>query len=46
MLLRASLVEGDPGAGVLASGQVVSLLTDLSTVADLIEDPVTEVPGS
>jgi NAD(P)H-dependent flavin oxidoreductase YrpB (nitropropane dioxygenase family) len=37
MLLRAALVYGDTGAGVLASGQVVGLLDDLPAVADLIE---------
>lgn len=42
MLLRAGLVDGDADAGVLASGQVVGLLTDLPTVADLIENMVTE----
>lgn len=36
MLLRAGLVEGDTGAGVLASGQVVGLLNDLPPVADLV----------
>jgi NAD(P)H-dependent flavin oxidoreductase YrpB (nitropropane dioxygenase family) len=42
MLLRAGLVDGDADAGVLASGQVVGLLTDLPTVADLIESIVTD----
>jgi NAD(P)H-dependent flavin oxidoreductase YrpB (nitropropane dioxygenase family) len=37
MLLRAGLVEGDTGAGVLASGQVVGLLGDLPSVAELVE---------
>lgn len=36
MLLRAGLVEGDTGAGVLASGQVVGMLNDLPPVAQLI----------
>jgi NAD(P)H-dependent flavin oxidoreductase YrpB (nitropropane dioxygenase family) len=36
MLLRAGLVEGDTGAGVLASGQVVGLLADLPSVAELV----------
>jgi NAD(P)H-dependent flavin oxidoreductase YrpB (nitropropane dioxygenase family) len=40
MLLRAGLVDGDTGAGVLASGQVVGLLDDLPAVADLIEEIV------
>ncbi|MCK2241954.1 MULTISPECIES: nitronate monooxygenase family protein [unclassified Crossiella] len=42
MLLRAGLVQGDPAAGVLASGQVVGLLEDLPTCAELIEHLVTE----
>jgi NAD(P)H-dependent flavin oxidoreductase YrpB (nitropropane dioxygenase family) len=37
MLLRAGLVDGDPAAGVLASGQVVGMLDDLPTVRELIE---------
>ena len=36
MLLRAGLVEGDTRAGVLASGQVVGMLDDLPTCAELI----------
>jgi NAD(P)H-dependent flavin oxidoreductase YrpB (nitropropane dioxygenase family) len=36
MLLRAGLVEGRADAGVLASGQVVGLIADLPTVAELI----------
>ncbi|MPY96433.1 MAG: nitronate monooxygenase [Actinophytocola sp.] len=42
MLLRAGLVEGDTDAGVLASGQVVGMLADLPTVAELIESVVSE----
>ena len=37
MLLRAGLVEGNTHAGVLASGQVVGMLADLPTCAELIE---------
>ncbi|TQS44693.1 NAD(P)H-dependent flavin oxidoreductase [Cryptosporangium phraense] len=36
MLLRAGLVEGDPNAGMLASGQVVGLLDDLPTCEELV----------
>ncbi|SES23950.1 NAD(P)H-dependent flavin oxidoreductase YrpB, nitropropane dioxygenase family [Lentzea xinjiangensis] len=36
MLLRAGLVEGRTDAGVLASGQVAGLLTDLPTCEELI----------
>ncbi|MEV4597420.1 nitronate monooxygenase [Amycolatopsis sp. NPDC049253] len=42
MLLRAGLVDGDPAAGVLASGQVVGLLRDLPPVADLIDGIVAD----
>lgn len=42
MLLRAGLVRGETDAGVLASGQVVGLLDDLPTVADLVQTTVTE----
>lgn len=37
MLLRAGLVDGDPAAGVPASGQVVGLLRELPPVTGLIE---------
>jgi NAD(P)H-dependent flavin oxidoreductase YrpB (nitropropane dioxygenase family) len=36
MLLRAGLVQGRTDAGVLASGQVVGLLHDLPSCAELI----------
>ncbi|MEV6912406.1 nitronate monooxygenase [Amycolatopsis sp. NPDC051071] len=45
MLLRAGLVDGDPGAGVLASGQVVGLLGDLPPVGELIETIVADATG-
>jgi NAD(P)H-dependent flavin oxidoreductase YrpB (nitropropane dioxygenase family) len=41
-MLKAGLVEGDTGAGVLACGQVVGLLDDLPTCEELI-DRVVEV---
>jgi len=37
MMLKAGLVDGDPAAGVLASGQVVGLLDDLPTCEQLID---------
>ncbi|HEV7977806.1 NAD(P)H-dependent flavin oxidoreductase [Amycolatopsis sp.] len=46
MLLRAGLVEGDTGAGVLASGQVVGLLADLPSVAELVERIVTDAEAA
>ena len=36
MLLRAAMVEGDLRYGIMASGQVVGLIDDLPTVADLV----------
>jgi NAD(P)H-dependent flavin oxidoreductase YrpB (nitropropane dioxygenase family) len=42
MLLRAGLVGGRTDAGVLASGQVVGMLSDLPTCAELIDGIVAE----
>jgi NAD(P)H-dependent flavin oxidoreductase YrpB (nitropropane dioxygenase family) len=42
MLLRAGLVEGRADAGVLASGQVVGMLEDLPSCAELIHGIVAE----
>jgi NAD(P)H-dependent flavin oxidoreductase YrpB (nitropropane dioxygenase family) len=42
MLLRAGLVEGNTRAGVLASGQVVGMLDDLPSCAQLIEGIVAQ----
>jgi len=42
MMLKAGLVDGDPGSGVLASGQVVGLIDDLPTCEELIDRVVTE----
>ena len=42
MLLRSGLVEGRTDAGVLASGQVVGLLDDLPTVAEVVDQIVAE----
>ena len=41
MMLKAGLVEGDTDAGVLASGQVVGVIDDLPTCAELIDRIVT-----
>lgn len=41
MMLRAGLVEGDPAAGVLASGQVVGVIDDLPSCEELIDRVVT-----
>ncbi|WP_309650466.1 nitronate monooxygenase [Nocardioides sp.] len=37
VMLKAGLVEGDTGAGVLASGQVVGVIDDLPTCENLID---------
>jgi NAD(P)H-dependent flavin oxidoreductase YrpB (nitropropane dioxygenase family) len=37
MLLRAAMVDGRPDLGVMASGQVVGVIDDLPTCAELIE---------
>jgi len=37
MLLKAAMVDGNLSGGVMASGQVVGVIDDLPTVADLIE---------
>jgi NAD(P)H-dependent flavin oxidoreductase YrpB (nitropropane dioxygenase family) len=41
MMLKAGLVEGDTGAGVLASGQVVGVIDDLPSCEELIDRVVT-----
>jgi NAD(P)H-dependent flavin oxidoreductase YrpB (nitropropane dioxygenase family) len=42
MLLRKAMVDGRPDLGVMASGQVVGLIDDLPTVAQLLERIMTE----
>jgi NAD(P)H-dependent flavin oxidoreductase YrpB (nitropropane dioxygenase family) len=42
MMLKAGLVEGNPDAGVLASGQVVGLIDDLPSCEALIDRVVAE----
>ncbi|MCW2786575.1 MAG: Oxidoreductase [Marmoricola sp.] len=37
MMLKAGLVEGNPDAGILASGQVVGVIEDLPTCESLID---------
>ena len=41
MMLKAGLVEGNPDAGILASGQVVGVIDDLPTCEELIDRIVT-----
>lgn len=42
MMLKSGLVDGDPDAGVLASGQVVGLIDDLPSCEQLIDRVVTQ----
>lgn len=42
MLLRAAMVEGNTDLGVMASGQVVGVIDDLPSCAELIDRIVTE----
>jgi len=42
MMLKAGLVEGDTGAGVLASGQVVGVIDDLPSCEELVDRIVTQ----
>jgi NAD(P)H-dependent flavin oxidoreductase YrpB (nitropropane dioxygenase family) len=46
MMLKAGLVEGDPSAGVLASGQVVGVIDDLPTCEELIDRVVTQAAAA
>ena len=46
MLLRAAMVEGSPDLGVMSSGQVVGLIDDLPTVAELIERIMAEAEAT
>lgn len=46
MLLKAGLVDGDLSAGVLASGQVVGVIDDLPTCAELVDSVVRQAAGS
>lgn len=46
MMLKAGLVDGDPTAGVLASGQVVGVINDLPSCEELIDRVVTEAAAS
>jgi NAD(P)H-dependent flavin oxidoreductase YrpB (nitropropane dioxygenase family) len=42
LLIRSALVEGDPERGLLPTGQVTGNLTDLPTVAELIDRMVAQ----
>jgi NAD(P)H-dependent flavin oxidoreductase YrpB (nitropropane dioxygenase family) len=46
MLLRSAMVEGDTAKGVMASGQVIGLIDDIPTVAELIARIVAEAEAT
>jgi NAD(P)H-dependent flavin oxidoreductase YrpB (nitropropane dioxygenase family) len=46
MLIKASMVDGDVGSGILPSGQIVGLIDDLPTCAELIERIVDEATAT
>jgi NAD(P)H-dependent flavin oxidoreductase YrpB (nitropropane dioxygenase family) len=45
MLLKAAMVEGRPDLGVMSSGQVVGVIEDLPTVAEVIARIIAEADG-
>ena len=46
MMLKAAMVDGRPELGVMASGQVVGLLEDLPSCAELLERIVGEASAT
>ncbi len=46
MLLKAAMVDGRPDLGVMASGQVVGLIDDLPSCAELIDRIITEAEAT
>jgi NAD(P)H-dependent flavin oxidoreductase YrpB (nitropropane dioxygenase family) len=46
MLLKAAMVDGRPDLGVMASGQVVGVIDDLPTVAELLERIIDEAEAA
>jgi NAD(P)H-dependent flavin oxidoreductase YrpB (nitropropane dioxygenase family) len=42
LLLKASMVDGNPEAGVMAAGQVTGLIGDLPSCQELVERIVRE----
>ena len=45
-MLKAGLVDGDPTAGVLASGQVVGVLDDVPTCEEVVDRVVTDAAAT
>lgn len=46
MLLKAAMVDGRPDLGVMASGQVVGVIEDLPTVAELLDRIIAEADAA
>jgi NAD(P)H-dependent flavin oxidoreductase YrpB (nitropropane dioxygenase family) len=46
MLLKAAMVDGRPDLGVMSSGQVVGLIEDLPSCAELVERLVAEAEAT
>lgn len=46
MLLRAAMVDGNPQFGVMSSGQVVGVIEDLPTVAELVGRIIAEADAT
>jgi NAD(P)H-dependent flavin oxidoreductase YrpB (nitropropane dioxygenase family) len=46
MLLRAAMVDGRPDLGVMSAGQVVGLIDDLPSCAELIDRIMAEADAS
>ncbi len=46
MLIKAALVDGDPDAGALPTGQVAGVIDDVPTVAEVIDRMVAEAEGT
>jgi NAD(P)H-dependent flavin oxidoreductase YrpB (nitropropane dioxygenase family) len=46
MLTRASMVEGRPDVGILPTGQVVGVIEELPTVAELLDRIVREAEAT
>ena len=46
MLLKATMVDGNPEAGIMASGQVVGVIDDLPTCAELVRRIIAEAEAT
>jgi NAD(P)H-dependent flavin oxidoreductase YrpB (nitropropane dioxygenase family) len=46
MMIQEAMVKGKPDAGILPSGQVAGLISDLPSVADLMADIIKEAQQS